>query len=105
MSLLTIFRCQNRLFNMKNTMLTLELEVLSGPALLEGHDICHRLAPTARFIRYFLDILGGKSLYGETNLPFREIPNVVSFRSAIEVNFELVPVMTALIIEATWIST
>lgn len=60
--------------------LTLELEIVGGPALLKCHNISHRVTPTNfSGITRMLD-----AWKTDANLPYLEIPNLVPFRSVMD---------------------
>jgi len=78
MSLLT--GIEGNLLNFRSRfadMLTLEFQIVCRPALLESHNIGHRLASAEAGVSFGEH----KPIKHVLYLPFLEIPNVVPFRS------------------------
>jgi hypothetical protein len=75
---------------------TLEFQLIRGPALLPGHDICHCTTTTNQRQNFSPS---GTVVHKNENscLPRREIPRMVPFRSDMRWNLEFFPVTTALL--------
>jgi len=102
MSLFTVIHVIHQYFAYIDKMdhtCTLELQLLRGPTMLKSHDIRHRLTPAVRipnYIEYTTMTIRHRVV---SDLPGREMPMVVPFRSDISLNSESFPTITALCAE------